>query len=143
MANEARICKHFQNGSCERRMQGGILYKYKMSVRHKRGCSYFERSGHCKFGDFCEYKHNKPIYITKIEVLEKEISDYKEDYELFKNFFRTEILNKQIEIQKEISCETEHIKKLNEEISNLKITNSEMKSKLDRVEKWEWFKQPH
>ena len=75
----------------------------KCQFRHRRVCKYFEKFGRCKFGDFCEYRHRKPEHIEAIEkryyVLEKALGENKEDFQIFTDFFRKDILERQIKIQ--------------------------------------------
>ena len=103
----ADICKHFQSGYCRNKSNCTKRHiveecfesncnKEFCEKRHRKLCIYFEKYGFCKFNSFCEFKHEKPAHIIRIEMLEKKVKKYDEEYETFVKFFKKDIINKLI-----------------------------------------------
>ena len=97
------VCKYYQMGFCKKILHCPQKHNKEdctesncdikiCEKRHRKTCNYF--ASYCKFGTFCEYKHENPEYLKRIDNLEKVVNKYNDDYEIFLKFFRNDILEK-------------------------------------------------
>ena len=120
--NQYGFCK-FKN-TCFRKHVNSICenvrcFKSDCELRHPKMCRYFLKYSHCKFGEYCKFKHqdNSSSVINKeIEKLKLEIDKLGKVIEAKEN----EIKNKDIEIRKLLLSETGTLQK--------KVKDYEMKN---------------
>ena len=85
---EHPVCKHHQSGYCKYGNQchkphnnnickERVCRDRKCRERHPRACRYFNQNGRCKFTT-CAYDHKEPIHENKVDILEIEIKNLKE-----------------------------------------------------------------
>ena len=112
---EMEICKHNQNGfckfreRCDKRHDNEICRSRKectdseCTKRHPRECKYFQLYGYCTFSDTCAYSHMAHKN-NKVETLEKEVAELKDDVEMAKMMI--ESMNRMI--QSKVDIEMKH-----------------------------------
>ena len=111
-----KCTKKHENKVCENRNE---CTNNECRYRHPRLCKYFSRFGHCKFAEGCAYSHSIDNKSMKIEELEKEVTELKEDMKKLK----IELTDK---MEKEVG-EVKHVSELNKDVNDLKNVVGEMK----------------
>ena len=83
MYNQRGFCKfgemctnRHDNEICQ---SGKECYNLDCTKRHPRDCRYFSRNGRCKFGTSCAYSHSEENNKNKVDELEKEVYNLKEE----------------------------------------------------------------
>ena len=103
------VCKHHQRGYCRNESQCSqthndnvckerVCRNPECRERHPKICKYYIRNGECRWKEECAYKHKRSDSNTKIDILEREVKELKDDIkQLCKNM--SEMMIKMISLE--------------------------------------------
>ena len=108
MYNQRGFCKFGE--MCTKKHDNEICQSGKECInpnctrRHPRDCRYFSRNGRCKFSASCAYSHSEENNKTKVEELEKELINLKEEMNKLKIEMVTkmDMILDMLEVEKEV-----------------------------------------